>query len=151
MWSYSIVCHLRLLWPAKFWMYFLCEQLINIVLKKKKKKNSTPCLGRMCEEPDQQPLAECKILIFFTQLRNNIPCHLTDISCGLRCNQLLKCAMHKCKRICHKGECLIDEDCKQPCTYPRPDCGHPCLATCHPSQPCPSTACSAMVIVLLLL
>ncbi|XP_066435322.1 transcriptional repressor NF-X1 [Eleutherodactylus coqui] len=79
------------------------------------------------------------------ELRNNIPCHLTDISCGLRCNQLLKCAMHKCKRICHKGECLIDEDCKQPCTLSRPDCGHPCLATCHPSQPCPPSACSSMV------
>ncbi|XP_069814268.1 transcriptional repressor NF-X1 [Dendropsophus ebraccatus] len=79
------------------------------------------------------------------ELRNNIPCHLTDISCGLRCNQLLKCAMHKCKRICHKGECLIDEDCKQPCTLPRPDCGHPCLAPCHPAQPCPPSTCSAMV------
>ncbi|XP_069586667.1 transcriptional repressor NF-X1 [Ranitomeya imitator] len=79
------------------------------------------------------------------ELRNNIPCHLTDISCGLRCNQLLKCAMHKCKRICHKGECLIAEDCKQPCIVPRPDCGHPCLAACHPSQPCPPSMCSAMV------
>ncbi|NXG04460.1 NFX1 protein, partial [Sakesphorus luctuosus] len=48
------------------------------------------------------------------ELRSNIPCHLTDISCGLRCNQMLKCGMHKCKRICHKGECLIDEECKQP-------------------------------------
>ncbi|KAG8572060.1 hypothetical protein GDO81_011896 [Engystomops pustulosus] len=79
------------------------------------------------------------------ELRNNIPCHLTDISCGLRCNQLLKCAMHKCKRICHKGECLIDEDCKQPCILPRPDCGHPCLAPCHPSQPCAPSTCTAMV------
>ncbi|XP_040287428.1 transcriptional repressor NF-X1 isoform X2 [Bufo bufo] len=79
------------------------------------------------------------------ELRNNIPCHLTDISCGLRCNQLLKCGMHKCKRICHKSECLIDEDCKQPCILSRLDCGHPCLAPCHPSQPCPSSTCSAMV------
>ncbi|XP_053322900.1 transcriptional repressor NF-X1 [Spea bombifrons] len=79
------------------------------------------------------------------EIRNNIPCHLSDISCGLRCNQMLKCGMHKCKRICHKGECLIDEDCKQPCTLPRPDCGHPCLAPCHPAQPCPPSACSAMI------
>ncbi|MEE6465412.1 hypothetical protein FKM82_006549 [Ascaphus truei] len=82
------------------------------------------------------------------ELRNNIPCHLSDISCGLRCNQLLKCGMHKCKRICHKGECLIDEDCKQPCTFLRSDCGHPCMAPCHPSQPCPTSVCSAKVDLL---
>nr|XP_009663477.1 PREDICTED: transcriptional repressor NF-X1 [Struthio camelus australis] len=79
------------------------------------------------------------------ELRNNIPCHLTDISCGLRCNQMLKCGMHKCKRICHKGECLIDEECKQPCTIPRLYCSHPCMAPCHPSSPCPTTSCSAKV------
>lgn len=79
------------------------------------------------------------------QLRSNIPCHLTDISCGLRCNQMLKCGMHKCKRICHKGECLIDEECKQPCIIPRLYCNHPCMAPCHPSSPCPTTSCCAKV------
>uniref|UniRef100_A0A8C5PKR3 Transcriptional repressor NF-X1 n=1 Tax=Leptobrachium leishanense TaxID=445787 RepID=A0A8C5PKR3_9ANUR len=79
------------------------------------------------------------------ELRNNIPCHLSDISCGLRCNQTLKCGMHKCKRICHKGECLIDEDCKQPCPISKADCGHPCLAPCHPTQPCPPSVCNAKI------
>ncbi|XP_031759363.1 transcriptional repressor NF-X1 isoform X1 [Xenopus tropicalis] len=79
------------------------------------------------------------------ELRNNIPCHLSDISCGLRCNQLLKCDMHKCKRICHKGECLINEDCKQPCDLQRPDCGHPCMTPCHPAEPCPPSVCNAKV------
>ncbi|XP_069476640.1 transcriptional repressor NF-X1 [Ambystoma mexicanum] len=79
------------------------------------------------------------------ELRSNIPCHLTDISCGLHCNQILKCGMHKCKRICHKGECLIEEDCKQPCTIPRPDCSHPCMAPCHPSLACPATSCNTKV------
>lgn len=79
------------------------------------------------------------------ELRSNIPCHLTDISCGLHCNQILNCGMHKCKRICHKGECLIEEDCKQPCTIARPDCSHPCMAPCHPSLPCPTTSCNAKV------
>lgn len=82
---------------------------------------------------------------FLFQLRSNIPCHLTDISCGLRCNQMLKCGMHKCKRICHKGECLIDEECKQPCIIPRLYCNHPCMAPCHPSSPCPTTSCCAKV------
>ncbi|XP_059705327.1 transcriptional repressor NF-X1 isoform X6 [Haemorhous mexicanus] len=79
------------------------------------------------------------------ELRSNIPCHLTDISCGLRCNQMLKCGMHKCKRICHKGECLIDEECKQPCIIPRLYCNHPCMAPCHPSSRCPTTSCCAKV------
>uniref|UniRef100_A0A8C5J2V8 Nuclear transcription factor, X-box binding 1 n=1 Tax=Junco hyemalis TaxID=40217 RepID=A0A8C5J2V8_JUNHY len=79
------------------------------------------------------------------ELRSNIPCHLTDISCGLRCNQMLKCGMHKCKRICHKGECLIDEECKQPCIIPRLYCNHPCMAPCHPSSHCPTTSCCAKV------
>uniref|UniRef100_K7FMW8 Transcriptional repressor NF-X1 n=1 Tax=Pelodiscus sinensis TaxID=13735 RepID=K7FMW8_PELSI len=79
------------------------------------------------------------------ELRNNIPCHLTDISCGLRCNQMLQCGMHKCKRICHKGVCLIDEECKQPCTNLRLYCNHPCMAPCHPSLPCPATSCHAKV------
>ncbi|XP_025070859.1 transcriptional repressor NF-X1 isoform X3 [Alligator sinensis] len=79
------------------------------------------------------------------ELRHNIPCHLTDISCGLRCSQVLKCGMHKCKRICHKGDCLIDEECKQPCTIPRVYCNHPCMAPCHPSLPCPTTSCNTKV------
>ncbi|XP_006975399.1 transcriptional repressor NF-X1 isoform X1 [Peromyscus maniculatus bairdii] len=79
------------------------------------------------------------------ELRSNIPCHLVDISCGLPCGAMLPCGMHKCQRLCHKGECLVDEACKQPCTTPRADCGHPCMAPCHPSLPCPVTACKAKV------
>ncbi|XP_054840317.1 transcriptional repressor NF-X1 isoform X1 [Eublepharis macularius] len=79
------------------------------------------------------------------ELRNNIPCYLTDISCGLPCDRMLKCGMHKCKRICHKGECLIDEECRQPCTILRLHCNHPCMSPCHPSLPCPTTSCSAKV------
>lgn len=41
----------------------------------------------------------------------------------------------------------MDEACKQPCTTPRADCGHPCMAPCHPSLPCPVTACKAKVSV----
>ncbi|XP_037652778.1 transcriptional repressor NF-X1 isoform X5 [Choloepus didactylus] len=79
------------------------------------------------------------------ELRSNIPCHLVDISCGLPCCAVLPCGMHKCQRLCHKGECLRDEACKQPCTTPRADCGHPCMAPCHLSSPCPVTACKAKI------
>lgn len=79
------------------------------------------------------------------EFRSNIPCHLVDISCGLPCGATLPCGMHKCQRLCHKGECLVDEACKQPCITPRADCGHPCMAPCHTSSPCPVTACKAKV------
>lgn len=77
--------------------------------------------------------------------RSNIPCHLQDISCGLTCNKMLSCDMHRCKRICHRGECLPDGSCQQPCTLPRSDCSHPCAAPCHQGSSCPRTTCTAKV------
>ncbi|XP_058637203.1 transcriptional repressor NF-X1 isoform X2 [Onychostoma macrolepis] len=77
--------------------------------------------------------------------RSNIPCHLQDISCGLVCDKLLPCGSHRCKKICHRGECQAEGECKQPCTHPRASCGHPCAAPCHPDTPCPPTICSAKV------
>ncbi|XP_052417346.1 transcriptional repressor NF-X1 isoform X39 [Carassius gibelio] len=77
--------------------------------------------------------------------RSNIPCHLQDISCGLVCDKLLPCGSHHCKKICHRGECQAEGECKQPCTHPRASCGHPCAAPCHPGTPCPPTICSAKV------
>lgn len=77
--------------------------------------------------------------------RSNIPCHLQDISCGLTCNKDLPCEMHRCRRICHRGECLGEATCQQPCVRPRPDCGHPCAAPCHKGSSCPGTTCTAKV------
>ncbi|XP_067342635.1 transcriptional repressor NF-X1 isoform X2 [Channa argus] len=78
--------------------------------------------------------------------RSNIPCHLQDISCGLICNKTLACEMHRCRRICHRGDCLTEAaSCQQPCTLPRPDCGHPCSAPCHKGTSCPRTTCIAKV------
>uniref|UniRef100_A0A672HDS0 Nuclear transcription factor, X-box binding 1 n=1 Tax=Salarias fasciatus TaxID=181472 RepID=A0A672HDS0_SALFA len=77
--------------------------------------------------------------------RSNIPCHLQDISCGLTCSKTLPCDMHRCKRTCHRGECLADGGCQQPCALPRPDCSHPCSAPCHKGSSCPRTTCTAKV------
>ncbi|KAM3593288.1 uncharacterized protein V6R79_009562 [Siganus canaliculatus] len=77
--------------------------------------------------------------------RSNIPCHLQDISCGLTCNKALPCEKHRCRRICHKGECLPGGSCQQPCALPRPDCGHPCAAPCHEGNSCPRSTCTAKV------
>uniref|UniRef100_A0A8C1GDX2 NF-X1-type domain-containing protein n=1 Tax=Cyprinus carpio TaxID=7962 RepID=A0A8C1GDX2_CYPCA len=80
-----------------------------------------------------------------TTQRSNIPCHLQDISCGLAGDKLLPCGSHRCKKICHRGECQAEGECKQPCIHPRPSCGHPCAAPCHPGTPCPPSICSAKV------
>lgn len=77
--------------------------------------------------------------------RSNIPCHLQDISCGLVCNKNLPCEMHLCRRICHRGDCLAEGTCQQPCLLPRSDCGHPCAAPCHRGSSCPRTTCTAKV------
>ncbi|XP_023264150.1 transcriptional repressor NF-X1 isoform X1 [Seriola lalandi dorsalis] len=77
--------------------------------------------------------------------RSNIPCHLQDISCGLACNKSLPCEMHRCRRICHRGDCLAEGSCQQPCILPRPDCGHPCSVPCHKGSSCPRTTCTAKV------
>uniref|UniRef100_A0A8C7U6B3 Nuclear transcription factor, X-box binding 1 n=1 Tax=Oncorhynchus mykiss TaxID=8022 RepID=A0A8C7U6B3_ONCMY len=77
--------------------------------------------------------------------RSNIPCHLQDISCGLTCNKVLLCDLHRCRRICHRGECLAKGACRQPCVLPRADCGHPCNAPCHKGTSCPRNTCAAKV------
>ncbi|XP_041824274.1 transcriptional repressor NF-X1 [Melanotaenia boesemani] len=77
--------------------------------------------------------------------RSNIPCHLQDISCGLTCNKMLPCELHRCKRLCHRGACLPEGICQQSCTLLRPDCGHPCSAPCHKGSSCPRTTCTAKV------
>uniref|UniRef100_A0A8C7WED3 Nuclear transcription factor, X-box binding 1 n=1 Tax=Oncorhynchus mykiss TaxID=8022 RepID=A0A8C7WED3_ONCMY len=79
------------------------------------------------------------------QRRSNIPCHLQDISCGLTCNKVLLCDLHRCRRICHRGECLAKGACRQPCVLPRADCGHPCNAPCHKGTSCPRNTCAAKV------
>uniref|UniRef100_A0A4W4DUR6 Transcriptional repressor NF-X1 n=1 Tax=Electrophorus electricus TaxID=8005 RepID=A0A4W4DUR6_ELEEL len=79
--------------------------------------------------------------------RSHVPCHLQDISCGLVCNKLLPCGSHHCKRMCHRGECQVPGECRQPCLHPRPECGHPCNALCHPGAPCLYTTCTAKVAV----
>lgn len=84
-------------------------------------------------------------LFFGPQQRSNIPCHLQDISCGLTCHKTLPCEMHRCRRICHRSDCLGGGSCLQPCALPRPDCGHPCCAPCHKGASCPRSTCSAKV------
>ncbi|XP_029002432.1 transcriptional repressor NF-X1 [Betta splendens] len=77
--------------------------------------------------------------------RSNIPCHLQHISCGLTCNKALPCGMHRCRRLCHRADCLAEGVCQQPCALPRPDCGHPCAAPCHEGSSCPRSTCAAKV------
>ncbi|XP_067005926.2 protein shuttle craft isoform X2 [Anabrus simplex] len=81
------------------------------------------------------------------ELRKSVPCHQTEISCGMPCNAPLPCGRHRCILPCHKGPCVKDgRSCIQPCTTPRSLCGHACAAPCH-DGPCPDTPCKEMVKV----
>ncbi|XP_046396084.1 protein shuttle craft-like [Ischnura elegans] len=93
------------------------------------------------------------------ELRKNVPCHQTEISCGRPCGKDLPCGRHKCILLCHKGSCTSVPSsstqqstgsapwvCKQPCTTPRSLCGHPCGVACH-DGPCPDSPCREMVKV----
>lgn len=78
---------------------------------------------------------------------HNIPCHVTDVSCGNVCGKSLKCG-HKCVKTCHKPPCCsTEESCGQPCGVPRKQCGHPCAAPCHPSKECPTVPCETRMTV----
>lgn len=78
------------------------------------------------------------------ELRKNIPCHVTEVSCGKSCGRALKCGKHTCPITCHKGSCL--DKCTQPCPELRPECGHPCALPCHQGR-CPSTSCREKIKV----
>ncbi|XP_012946753.1 transcriptional repressor NF-X1 [Aplysia californica] len=81
-------------------------------------------------------------------MRKNVPCHMTNISCGYPCQKMLFCGKHKCLRTCHKDSCLkAGAPCPQLCTKPRPACGHPCNEPCHEGE-CPDTQCKAEMTIL---
>ncbi|CAG8564166.1 13422_t:CDS:2 [Ambispora gerdemannii] len=72
----------------------------------------------------------------------NVPCHKSNVSCGRICDRIAPCGGHRCKRTCHSGDCLTNEQgvtgkCTQPCGKPRNICGHPCTALCHAPARCP--------------
>ncbi|XP_063423020.1 transcriptional repressor NF-X1-like [Mytilus trossulus] len=83
------------------------------------------------------------------ELRKNIPCHQTNVSCGLPCNKVLPCQQHKCVKTCHSGDCQKEGDnCIQPCRIKRKDCNHICGVPCHFGSPCPQTPCKAEVLLI---
>ncbi|KAK0417371.1 hypothetical protein QR680_012971 [Steinernema hermaphroditum] len=102
--------------------------------------------------------AECPPCTFLTskhcfgkhEIRNNVPCYQTHVSCGNPCNKPLPCGVHKCKRTCHAGECTAPgEVCRQPCSVPRKDqdCEHICGLPCHGTTPCKSSDCVKKLII----
>ncbi|CAG8711686.1 18869_t:CDS:10 [Dentiscutata erythropus] len=76
----------------------------------------------------------------------NISCHKSNVSCGQVCGVLLPCGGHHCKRVCHSGDCLIEQRCTQTCGKPKA-CGHPCSSTCHAPTSCPDTACQSKMMI----
>lgn len=66
----------------------------------------------------------------------NTPCHLQEARCGKVCGKKLKCALHKCRKLCHKpGECEKEgnpgQNCDQVCEKTKMFCEHTCQSSCH--------------------
>ncbi|CAG8474019.1 1703_t:CDS:2 [Diversispora eburnea] len=93
--------------------------------------------------PDSEPCPPCPYLvnnkkcICGKSTINNVRCHKTNVSCGKECDRPLYCGGHRCRRLCHSGDCLDPQICNQICGKPRKDCGHPCTSTCHAPSRCP--------------
>uniref|UniRef100_T1IRV0 R3H domain-containing protein n=1 Tax=Strigamia maritima TaxID=126957 RepID=T1IRV0_STRMM len=82
------------------------------------------------------------------EIRSNVPCYLTVVSCGHPCNKPLPCGIHNCPLTCHCGTCLKPGNkCSLPCTKLRAACNHPCAQPCHGQRPCPQSFCKAKVLV----
>ncbi|KAG9293447.1 hypothetical protein G9A89_009171 [Geosiphon pyriformis] len=84
----------------------------------------------------------------------SVTCYKTNVSCGTVCDRIVPCGGHRCKRTCHSGDCLANEQglpgkCTQACGKPRQACGHPCTAPCHAPARCPDDKpCQTKVILL---
>ncbi|RWS03265.1 Protein shuttle craft-like protein [Dinothrombium tinctorium] len=76
--------------------------------------------------------------------RQYVPCYSDGVSCGKTCLKSLACGIHNCQRVCHFGDC---GSCNLPCSFIRPDCGHPCSLPCHQSatKSCPKSECKVML------
>ncbi|KAG0363460.1 FKBP12-associated protein [Mortierella sp. AD032] len=100
--------------------------------------------------PDSEPCPPCIILVAKSCMCRkfkmpNVPCHITQPSCGKICGKRLDCGLHKCVKSCHSGECST-EPCSQACPKPRKSCGHRCGLACHGQDACPEDqACPAVV------
>ncbi|KAF9332839.1 FKBP12-associated protein [Linnemannia elongata] len=101
--------------------------------------------------PDSEPCPPCIVLVAKPCMCRkskmpNVPCHVTQPSCGKICGKRLDCGIHKCIKSCHTGECTT-EPCSQSCPRPRKSCGHRCGLTCHGQDACPENRpCQTMVV-----
>ena len=103
--------------------------------------------GHNCHPEDTCPpcIVLCEKLCYGKhELRKNVPCHLTEVSCGKLCGKALSCGRHTCPMTCHDGPCPTT--CTQPCPVVRAECSHNCNVPCH-EGPCPSVACKEKVKV----
>lgn len=82
------------------------------------------------------------------ELRHNVRCGASQVSCGKSCGRMLRCGLHACERSCHGGPCVKSypsgKTCGKRCNAPRA-CGHKCVAQCHPGAACPDTPCTERI------
>ncbi|KAG0219060.1 FKBP12-associated protein [Mortierella sp. NVP41] len=103
--------------------------------------------------PDSEPCPPCTVLVAKPCMCRkskmpNVPCYISQPSCGKVCGKRLDCG-HKCTKSCHSGECTAppSDVCNQPCPKPRKSCGHRCGVACHGDTPCPEDhPCQVLIV-----
>ncbi|GAO47095.1 hypothetical protein G7K_1307-t1 [Saitoella complicata NRRL Y-17804] len=118
---------------------------------KRRKACGHPSVPHNCH-PDEEKCPRCPYLtekrcLCQKKMVKNVPCWKEEASCGEICGKLLKCGGHRCRKLCHAGEC--ETECTQVCGKPRKTCGHPCGEQCHSPFACPEDEkhrCKARVV-----
>ncbi|KAI9753947.1 MAG: FKBP12-associated protein [Lichina confinis] len=80
----------------------------------------------------------------------NQQCWRAEVGCGEKCEKLLRCGSHHCRKTCHRpGECEdVGKHCQQTCGKPRKTCLHPCDVSCHAPYACvEDRPCSYKILV----
>ncbi|XXQ32727.1 NF-X1-type domain-containing protein [Plasmodiophora brassicae] len=108
-----------------------------------------PCGHRCVYNCHVGPCPKCMILVKRLcagghKTMPSVPCSAAAVSCGHPCGQPMPCRRHICTKPCHVHE--RDSPCTEKCGSVRP-CSHPCAASCHGDDNCPSVPCKKCIRV----
>lgn len=139
----------------------ICDKPLNCGVHRCEK----PCHVGDCDTCD----IELEQMCYCTRDKRTVPCTQRTnksvvFSCGRVCNSILQCKNHKCKEICHIGECgsckfapasvktcpcgkmPIQKDLRKTCKDPVPVCEKNCGKKMSCGQPNNPHSCSSTVI-----
>ena len=112
-----------------------------------------PQVNHQCHQ-DTESCPKCPFLVEKPcicgkkNLRNQ-PCWFTEVRCGIVCGKKLKCGVHVCQSLCHRGNCEEpNASCSQECGRKKTFCDHYDTDRCHGVYPCKEEApCQAKTFI----